>query len=959
MIKRIVLLSSIVFGALNLNADTWYQSPFGSDSNGGTSFSDAVFSSTRVAALMSGGDTVNVGTGTFTHGFSLSAYDKGSAGAFTIIKGTNPYGMSGTTFIGPIVTQAGASALTGNTSWYIKTQDIQFRDNNDKSIQGWQYFAKRVVYQGGCTSGNCTNTSLGDSSFMSGNMLFEDCIFQSSTTGSGRYQFLIFQSTRVVVRRGLFTTRDGWTGDPSGSQPAALATSYNSRAVSFQNNIALDVIDYPEDPDEAWHGAYYWITNTGLNFDAGYNEWLGNIAHNIAGSGFQNDGSQNVTQTALIQDMLINDCTYFAMALGNGSNSRNYTINRATLLISSKTAAVTGIGKFDSGSAAITNSIIANMSVDALDGVSATYFDDYNNGGTETGTGQVTYNPRANGLTYYTRIENGSNLKTAGSGGGQIGAEISFEYGTDGTFYGDSGFNTLTANPLFPLEYETERKAIICNTRGFGICATDDTITEWVVGYGTSPYDSDGGAVESTPESVTFGATVDTTTISSARLGSYLGVGGVTGSTTTLYQECSMAALAGIGIVRINMDWDTVEASSGTFSYTNLDNFVKIVTGTAVGQCGMELVMDMPVGPTFTADRYVSTTVVNPYTGSVDAISHYPTRDMGLVRRWVTNVVGRYRPNYIRAGNEPDNPTFWHDGTGSGFLPNTTNYLLYLSTVSTAAKAAHSTVKVVFGATAFPRGDALQLLGGNPKGLYVNHHFYAELLSKSLGGKRATDYMDISDAHLGVDAEGGSCTIEQVISTFTAMHNAIGVTMPLWITEFNKSLGSYSSGDTAEEEYQKANLFYRNYSIGLSSGVERMFFQFFRAPILTTGIYNDPAMVDFDFTPRNAYNAHQKFFNYLNGYTFLGTSNSGNRKGTVWGKGTSRRYVYGTDSGTGTITFSPTPWRGKKINPYGQETTLEGTTLLGYTVGDDWFLLDITYPSQTLHNNYIRNGYIR
>ncbi len=958
--RKILLAVALFAFSVSANATDWYQSPFGSDANGGTSFTDAVFSSTRAAALMSGGDTVNVGTGTFTHGFDLSAYDKGSAGAYTIIKGTNPYGMSGTVFVGPMVTAASAVALTGNTTWFIKVQDIQFTGTAQDSVQGWKFFAKRVLFQGGPTSGNSMNVATGDNDFLSGDMLFEDCIFQSSTTGSGRYQFLIYQSTRVVVRRCIFTTRDGWTGDVSGSQPAALATSYNSGNISFQNNIALDVVDYPEDPDEAWHGAYYWITNTGLNFDAGYNEWLGNIAHNIAGSGFQNDGSQTVAATAVIRNMLMNDCTYFAMALGNGSGSRNYTIDNVTIIHSSKTAATTGIGKFQSGSATITDLIVAGMATDALDGVSATYFDDFNNGGTETGTGQVTYDPRGNGLRFYTRIESGSNLKTAGVSGGQIGAEIEYEYGTDGTFYGDSGFNTLTANALFPLANETEIKAIICNTRGFGICGTSKSLTEWVVGYGTSPYGSEAGGGEApVVPTVTFGATVDTTRVSSARLGSYLALAGVSLSTTTIYQECSMAAEAGIGIVRINMDWDSVEASSGSFSYTNMDKTVAVVTGTAVGQCGMELVMDMPHGPTFTADRYVSTTVVNPYTGTVDAITHYPTRDMGLVRRWVTNVVGRYRPNYIRAGNESDNPAFWHDGTGAGFLPNTTNYLLYLSTVSTAAKAAHPTVKVLFSATAFPRGDTLQLLGGNPKGLYVNHHYYADLISKSLAdGSKATNYMDICDTHLSVDGEGGSVTMEQVISTFTAMHSAIGVSIPLWITEYNKSLGSYTTGDTVEEEYQKANLLYRNYSIALSSGVERIFWQFFRPPLVITGLYNDPAMVDFDYTPRNAYNALQKFYGMLNGYTFAGTVNSGNVKGTKWTKGTSVRYVYGTDSGAGTISHDA--YKATKINPYGQSATLYTPELQGYAVDDNYFLLDLTPPKSFIKNQRnMRNIFIR
>lgn len=507
------LIISLIVWTLSLgfaHGATWYQNcASGNDANGGTSFSDAVLTSTRAAALMSGGDTVYIAAGTCSNNFTLSAYDKGSAGNYTVVAGTSPLGVSGTSIVGPTITTA--QSLTGNTSWYIRAQDMRFSGTNDDSFEGWQFQAKRIEFLGGCTSGNCANVSVGDNAFMSGNMLFEDCIFQSSTTGSGRYQFLVFFSTRIVVRQNIFTTRNGWSGDVSGSQPAALAVSYNSGAISWQNNIAMDVVDYPRDPDESWHGAYYWVTNSGLSFDTGYNEWLGNIAHNIAGSGFQNDGSQNVTQTAKIENMLINDCTDFAMALGNGSNSRNYTISNVTVILSSKTASTVGIGKYQSGSATLTNAIIANMPTDALDGISATYFDDYNNGGTETGTGQVTYDPRTNGLSYYPRIETGSNLKTAGSGGGQIGAEIVYQYGVKGTMWGDTDFNTLSGTALWPLAYEAERKVLLCNTRGFGICGTTYTLTEWVNGYGASPYDGTDVSSPTAPGTPTVSSTGTTT----------------------------------------------------------------------------------------------------------------------------------------------------------------------------------------------------------------------------------------------------------------------------------------------------------------------------------------------------------------------------------------------------------------------------------------------------------------
>ena len=69
------------------------------------------------------------------------------------------------------------------------------------------------------------------------------------------------------------------------------------------------------------------------------------------------------------------------------------------------------------------------------------------------GANDLTTNLTA-GLMYLPRIEMGSLLATAGSSGGQVGAEVVMMWGTTGTLWGDPGYDTITTDPLWPFPSE-------------------------------------------------------------------------------------------------------------------------------------------------------------------------------------------------------------------------------------------------------------------------------------------------------------------------------------------------------------------------------------------------------------------------------------------------------------------------------------------------------------------------
>jgi hypothetical protein len=61
-----------------------------------------------------------------------------------------------------------------------------------------------------------------------------------------------------------------------------------------------------------------------------------------------------------------------------------------------------------------------------------------------------------NGMEYIVRVETDSVCSGAGEGGADIGANVIYRYGTDGTIWGDSGYDTLSAVSLWPFPNEAK-----------------------------------------------------------------------------------------------------------------------------------------------------------------------------------------------------------------------------------------------------------------------------------------------------------------------------------------------------------------------------------------------------------------------------------------------------------------------------------------------------------------------
>ena len=95
-------------------------------------------------------------------------------------------------------------------------------------------------------------------------------------------------------------------------------------------------------------------------------------------------------------------------------------------------------------------------------------------------------------LKYLVRIEPGSFLKGKGYQGADIGANLLYRYGIDGTHYGEANFNTLTTVPLWPWPNEDRIKREMCEQTGVtrGFCQAR-SLTHYIWEYLGSPMPAD------------------------------------------------------------------------------------------------------------------------------------------------------------------------------------------------------------------------------------------------------------------------------------------------------------------------------------------------------------------------------------------------------------------------------------------------------------------------------------
>lgn len=460
----------------------YYVSNSGSNANTCTAAkSSATPKQTIQGALscLAPGDTLIVRDGTYG----------GTANAFTNL----PNGTSANYITLRAENEGNAIITAGldmvHTNSYIIVQGFRFQDANVKTILGNHLKFYRNEFMGGCAFGNCTNTTIGTNDFNdTADILLEDNWWHGL---GGRYTVLTYNANRVVIRRAVIRHDGGWTDDKD--DPEAGINFYNSTNCSAQNVIVLDsnLSSY-----HTWQSAFYNVFNNASPNSSANNSWLGIIALNNTPAGFP-DGAGlrfdgNAPQTGhTVQNAVLWDNPWGINVAY--ASSVSVAVNGVTIGQSTRGSNGYGIAGGSGGTKSFTNAIITNMNNTDFNvsGASITFFDTFNNGSAAGGTGKVTYNPRTNGLLALMRIETGTPLKTAGSGGGQIGAQVVNRIGAPGTLQGETGWNTDTGTALWPFPNEARIKKEMCTDAGVtrGFCSAT-SLTQYIGGYlgNPSPY---------------------------------------------------------------------------------------------------------------------------------------------------------------------------------------------------------------------------------------------------------------------------------------------------------------------------------------------------------------------------------------------------------------------------------------------------------------------------------------
>ena len=447
----LVFLFGIFFGwDGHAFAATYYLATNGNDSNSciaaqSASSAKQTFSSTK--GCLAAGDTLVIRDGTYSGtSNAFSGLPNGSAsGGYITIKAENE---------GSVIVTSGLT-LDNSNQWLV-FQGLRFQDTRGRVILGNHLKFFRDEFKGGCASGNCVNTQIGTNDVnTTADILLEDSWVHGT---GGRYNVLIYNSNRVILRRVVVRHDGGWTD--SKGDPEAAITFYNSSNSFAENVIILDSnLSY-----HTWQSAFYSVYNTASPQSTNNDSWLGVLSLNNlsgtdgAGLRFDGNGSQTGHQ---IQDAVLWDANW-GMNVGYNT-SVGLTATRLT--IGRNSGSCTGIAGQSSGTKSISNARLFNATVS-----------------------DVSVSNAVQGKPTYLPIQLGG-----------VGANIVNRIGTSGTLYGDAGYNTDTGQVLWPFPNEARLKKEMCTDAGVtrGFCS-DTSLTHYVMNYlgNGDPYS---GSADTTP----------------------------------------------------------------------------------------------------------------------------------------------------------------------------------------------------------------------------------------------------------------------------------------------------------------------------------------------------------------------------------------------------------------------------------------------------------------------------
>lgn len=458
----------------------YYISPTGSDWSNGRSPASPLRSFARAFAKMDAGDelvlldgeySTNAGTGIIHHQGSNSAQPPSGKGpsVVTTIRAQNP----------------GKAVIAGELFL-----GRSFRKDSYIHVQG-------ITFEGGGALYNTSHVTIKDCGFHGGFGIGTNDHHQGNSynliedvwiwADKQRVIAINYRSHHNVWRRVLVRGDGCGLGNCRGSgNPNVGVTVYDSNNVSFQNVMVVDRVLAPGDSGYADFAVAQHTPDPRYYF--GKNEWLGTISLNAPDHGYymEPDHGQILDPTIKISNAIAWNAKYIGFNFDR--DSANTLLENITVLSGSdgirvgpnlagkpgqlRNILIAGAGRYGVNSA-YPSSHVAVYGADQA----------YNRKQTGCESACYTGNPRNDGriasLRYLPRIESGSFLKGRGLSGADIGANILQRYGRDGSRFGESGYNALTRESLWPWPNEARLQREMCVSTKRGFCSAA-SLTQYI-----------------------------------------------------------------------------------------------------------------------------------------------------------------------------------------------------------------------------------------------------------------------------------------------------------------------------------------------------------------------------------------------------------------------------------------------------------------------------------------------
>ncbi len=497
--------SSFLIIVLNIGigfSSTYYVSPTGSDSGSG-SLGTPWRSIGLSCKKLSPNDTLIVADGTYTGVNNMISYHNGNCppngtgGNYTTIKSSNP-------FMVVIDGQYMYDPMDFHNSNYLAIDGFVVEHSSPDAVvnacgscmgigfQGWrptpmEYGHVKVTRCGSIDSANFlpADMNVGRSyAFCITGMsyvLLQDCF----ACGSANYFFLFLDSDYCIGRR--LVCRPDRSISNTGSQLTSPFRLYGTNYSEYQNCIAVDGDQtqyiFNGSPSTLGTGYGWWFgSNTSDSYSCSTSTYRGCIevnmpAFNVGMQGTQMDAHED---GGTYNNSLI-DCASIGTA--GGFDNQGYTggtptylqtiIMRNCLFKNCSSGYAIDCSKGANWGYKITfasNCVVENCAngfrnvqsdYNVLYNIFGTTYNQFSAGSNDyVSVNGNAFNPiyspsnSTGGIKYIPREELASNLSGKGDNTGDIGPNILYKVGIDGSLFGDPGWNTVSSNPLWPFPYE-------------------------------------------------------------------------------------------------------------------------------------------------------------------------------------------------------------------------------------------------------------------------------------------------------------------------------------------------------------------------------------------------------------------------------------------------------------------------------------------------------------------------